>query len=161
MAWINSKSLTPLNVTSLVTIPFQWAWQIADGMRIFLVKYFNNCKIEWEMFNICAKPAQYLSGQLKNSYLATSLLCTLLQGIVNQFNSDLANFIITTLQAMALGQYWSEEDETFFLGSGHMYVLEVSGDFESATCPRVHVARHVSKWKSPWTPSAYRFWEST
>ena len=56
--------------------------------------------------------------------------------LVNQFNSDLADFIIATLQATALSQYWSEEDETFFLGSGHMYVLEVSGDFESATCPR-------------------------
>ena len=51
--------------------------------------------------------------------------------LVNQFNSDLADFFIATLQATALGQYWSEEDETFFLGSGHMYVLEVSGDFES------------------------------
>ena len=37
------------------------------------------------MFNICAKPAQYLSGQLKNSYLETSLLCTLLQGIAPTF----------------------------------------------------------------------------
>ena len=53
--------------------------------------------------------------------------------LVNQFNSDLAEFIIATLQALAFGQIWSEEHETFFLMSWHMYVLEVSGDFHLDT----------------------------
>ena len=55
--------------------------------------------------------------------------------IVNEFNSDLADFIMATLQASALGHLWSEGCETLFLMSWHMYVLEVSGDLELAHVP--------------------------
>ena len=37
--------------------------------------------------------------------------------LINSFNSDLDEFIIVTLEASALGQFWSEEHETFFLAS--------------------------------------------
>ena len=94
-SWVHYGLDTLYNVSSLewvsisITIPSHIPMSLTNCRRDENFSYLLNIlafvKLSGKMFNICAKPAQYLSGQLKNSYLETSLLCTLLQGIAPTF----------------------------------------------------------------------------